>query len=494
MDVVIVNDCANPVDKRRISRYIGPYKIAHALRKAGYSVQVIDFVMFMTQEELSKYLRKFVTKETKMVALSTTFLAQHPHKHTGGATRRVPEHVTIALQHLKIDFPNIKYVLGGYAAEHVEGFYVVDFRIASNAEATVVEVMDYLVGKGDEPNYTLQIPVWDNAKKMQKVYTSPKKLTYDIECEDFKFIDQDCIVQGESLPIEISRGCVFKCKFCQHENIGRGKLDYLRDMELVKEEIVHNFTKWGVNKYYILCDTFNDTEYKVKLFHDMTATLPFRIQFNAYVRVDLLHRFPDTAIMLQESGMLGAYHGIETLGKQSSLTIGKAWSGKHAREYIPKLYHDVWGGKVQQHLNFIAGLIPDTKESINDTVGWFISNQLYGMWVDTLYLSDTNVRHQSEFERNASKYGYSFKEDVFGRYWTSDYWDFRQAAVFSKQVNERLKPYVKHSGWRTLSCHTVGMPAEEIDKVVSKFNFNLEKELNLLFVRRYMAKLDEISA
>lgn len=494
MDVVILNDCANPVDKRRISRYIGPYKIAHHLRQAGYTVQVIDFVAFMTEEEVMKYLRKFVSEETKMVAVSTTFLAQRIHKQSDGYWRRMPETIVHSLKQLRAEVKKPKFVLGGYMAEHIEGFGVIDYRITSNAEATAVELVDYLAGVHPElPTYVLQVPMFDSRKKMAKVITAPKRLTYNIETENFKFNVQDCIVHGETLPLEVSRGCIFKCKFCQHENIGRGKLDYLRSMDCVKEELIHNFNTWGTTRYYVLCDTFNDTEYKVRLWHDMTKTLPFQIRWNSYIRVDLIHRYPDTAIMLQDSGMVGAYHGIESLHPKASSVVGKAWSGKHAKEYIPKLYHDVWGGKVQQHLNFICGLHPEPRESILETADWFIQNSLHSIYFETLGLMENGYRHQSEFERDATKYGYSFYTHANGeRHWQTDYWNFEDAAKFSAQVNARVLPYTKFSGWRTLACETVGMSLEDAGALAKDFKFNLEKELNVLFVRKYMKLLDEI--
>lgn len=492
MDVVLINDCANPF----LHRYLGPYKVADSLRKVGYTVQVIDFVSQMSKDTLLKYLRKFVDNNTLMVGVSGTFLAQFVQQQTqNGVTRRVPEHIRDALLELKVDFRKPKYVLGGYNSEHLDGFGVIDARVISNAEAIVVELVDFYAGRGEEPNFTLEMPMW--GRTLQKNYVSAKSVVYNIEVDSFKFTEQDCIVEGETLPLEMSRGCVFKCKFCNHENLGRGKLDYLRSIECVKEELLSNFSKWGTTRYNIVCDTFNDTEYKVKLWHDMLAQLPFKIHYSAYIRADLLHRFPDTPIMLQESGMFSCFHGIETLHSEASKIIGKAWSGKHAREWIPKLYHDIWGGKVYQHLNFIAGLTGETREDIRDTFEWWRENYMSSIWFGTLALMEKGYRHQSEFERNTSQYGYSFitGPNTANRYWKNDYWDFKQAESF---LNTDIRPTLwKTSGndsWDVQSLIGFGMPIEEAILPRTKVSSTRVAEFNHLFMMKYMKKLDEISA
>jgi glycosyltransferase involved in cell wall biosynthesis len=95
----------------------------------------------------------------------------------------------------------------------------------------------------------------------------------------------------------------------------------------------------------------------MKEWHKMVTSLPFKINYTAYLRADLLDRYEDVPYMLAESGLLTAFHGIESLGEKASTVIGKGWSGKKARDYIPKLYHDIWDNKVYQTLSFIIGLV-----------------------------------------------------------------------------------------------------------------------------------------
>ena len=55
-------------------RYAGTYRIATELRDNGFSVQVIEYFTRWTTQELKKVVKKFVTKETMLIGISTTFL------------------------------------------------------------------------------------------------------------------------------------------------------------------------------------------------------------------------------------------------------------------------------------------------------------------------------------------------------------------------------------------------------------------------------------
>jgi hypothetical protein len=252
--------------------------------------------------------------------------------------------------------------------------------------------------------------------------------------------------------------------------LGRGKLDYLRDFELVKEELMHNYKNWGTTNYYIICDTFNDTEYKMQAWHKMIMSLPFKIRFTAYLRADLLDRFPDTPYMLKESGLTSAYHGIESLGEQASNTIGKGWSGKSAKDYIPRLYHDIWNKEVYQTISLITGLPGDTREILLDTAHWFRDNDLYNVVWHTLGLSTNQTsKNASEFERDSAKYGYELNNNAQSDTdwkWQTSYWNNKQAG---KYLRETLLPIVepvsaKYSSWGILQLLQYNIPVDSFKK------------------------------
>lgn len=506
MDAVIVSDCSNGDNNVFLYRYLGPYKVAHACRSQGYSAQVIDYVMSMDYDTLLGYLRKFVDKNTKMVALSATFLCQVPARWKDGTWSRAPEHVVRALRQIKIEFPQAKYVIGGYMAEHLDNFGFADCRVLSNSEAIMTELINYFAGVGEEPQFKLQKPSWKKSPGLEKMYYAPRNVIYNIESDNFRFVEQDCIVEGETLPIEVSRGCMFKCKFCNHENLGRPKLDYLRSMDCIRDELVNNYERWGVTNYYVLCDTFNDTEIKLKMWHEMVQSLPFKIRFGAYIRIDLIHRFPDTAHLLKEGGLYAAFHGLESLHPDASRIVGKAWSGKHAREYVPELYHNIWNKQVHQHLNFIVGLPGDSEESMKSTADWIIENQLESAQFGALSLVKGSFRHLSEFENNAEQYGYSFDdskiEDAnvesgngsYNKYWKLDYIDFEGARLLALLLNRRIGSHIGPMNWNILSALSVGMPESKINVKRIQFSLGTYGTYKSNFIQRYLYKLSGISA
>lgn len=491
MDAVFITDCGNGAIDNIIYRYLGPYKIAHSIRKVGYSAQVIDHVMTMTQDELMSYCLKFIDNKTKLIGLSATFLCMFPHVHSDGVKRRMPEHVFRCLRKLKKQFPDATFVVGGNTAEHMGSYETFDCNVEGDGEDIIRELIQYLHGHGEEPLFRREAPRWGT--RIVKIYYSARNKQYDIENDDFKFTEQDCIIEGETLPIEISRGCIFKCKFCQYDKIGRGKLDYLRQMDHIKEEMLHNYEKWGITRYHILCDTFNDTTIKLNMFEEMVKSLPFKIQFRAYIRADLVHRFPETAIQLQECGLIGAYHGIESFGPEASKVIGKGWSGKHGKEYLPELYHNVWGGKVIQHLSFIAGLPHDSYKSILETMAWFKSNKMHSLTYHTLFLSSQSYRNQSEFEKNYEKYGYSFEENGKPSLnWQHKEWKFNELQKFMARIRKQIRSTSKLGDQEALNWLGAGMTMDEVFVMKNKFDTFRAAQLREEFIQKYKNKLSSI--
>ena len=483
MDAVILN--SGPIYSTKkwiLFRSIGAYKIARAIRNVGYSCQVIDFINFMSEEQLIECLLKFINSETKMLGISTTFLA---------LDYKLLPHVVNAINHVTDIFPNLRLVFGGSNSKQpteVDNINRKNYAcVTGYGEDIIVELLNFYDGRGQEPIWELYIKPYGT----YRVYTAPRTEKFNIETDNHLFEEQDCILPNETLPIEISRGCIFKCKFCNHLLLGRGKLDYLRNMELIKDELIYNYEKWGTTNYYVICDTFNDTEYKMKLWYNLVSALPFKIQYVCYLRADLLERFPDVPYMLSETGLISCFHGIESLGPGSQV-VGKGWSQKKAKEFIPELYHNIWNKKVYQTLGFIIGLPGDTRETFIETVDWFEKNDLYCLVAQPLYLWNTNVnQNKSEFEKDYKKYGYSFPDDSRPTFWKNDYWDRDQALQLLKDNSHRIRKISSGLGsWFIMVPLQYGYKKEQLSKENESLLFNTRLTSNgNEHLEKYISKL-----
>lgn len=461
-----------------LSRYVGPYKIAHWLRKHGHTARVIDFVTIWHEHDLYKLTKKFITKDTKILALSTTFVSNSTFTWSDGSIRRLPEHVVNVAKQLKSEYPNLKFILGGYLSDKIDGAGVVDATVMSYVTATediFLEYLNHLKSGTQLPIGELIFPGIGTEKNKQHrmIYNVARNPTYNIEQDDFRFTKEDCILPGEPLPLDISKGCIFACKFCQFPHLGKSKLDYIRGMEYIEQELRYNYENFGSTIYYLLDDTFNDTEIKIQAFYDMTQRLPFKITYVAYLRADLIERFPNMSYLLQESGLFGAYHGLESLHPEASKLIGKAWSGKRAREYIPELYHNIWKKEIPMHTNFIVGFPGDTEESVNSTLDWFVQNNLHSIKFNSLGLYGPNTDKtrfsiQSEFDKNAEKYGFEFTSEETSegvRYWKNKNWTSGRAVELSEKLDKKALSHNRNLTWLNPSLLWYGYTKDDINKM-----------------------------
>lgn len=496
MDVIFWN---GGIIGTSLARSIGPYKIAHWIRKHGYDAQVIDFVDKIDEETLYQTTKKFITSTTKILALSTTFISSTQYTHSNGKISRYPEHLLNVLKRIKKDFTFIKVVLGGYASERLSSHNVIDATImsyTSPSEDIFLEYLDHLTKGTPAPYVNLMTPSW--GKVPRNMFDRARTPRYNIEEDDFRWSTRDLIFPGEPLPLDISRGCIFACKFCRYPHLGKKKFDYIRGMKYIEEELLYNYEKFGTTSYYILDDTFNDSEFKVQSFYEMTQRLPFKIKFSAYIRADLIHRFPNMAPLLQDAGLVGAFHGLETFHPSASKLIGKGWSGTHAKEWIPKLFHDIWKRKVSMQTTFIIGLPKDTKENVLDTVKWYQENNMHSIKFYPLGLYGPNKNRgyttDSEFDRNAENYGFKFT-NVKGSdpTWENDNWNLESAKQLAEEVNSMVAPVKKISSWRTPTLLWYGLSEQYIlntPQIDIPWSFIQERTTS--FYREYFYKLKSL--
>jgi hypothetical protein len=263
MNVILWNSL---VFNQFVTRTIGPYKLAHWLRKHGYDSQVIEFAHLFSEETLFDITKHFITPETKILGVSSTFFPWEATRHSDGVERRIPESMFNVLKKIKSVYPTIKIVVGGHQSESLPSYGIFDATVMSYAGSTeeiFLEYLEHLLYNKPAPRSEILI---QKGEKSRPFYNQPSNVKYNIETDDFMFTRQDCILPGEPLPLDISRGCIFACKFCQYQHIGKKKYDYVRQMEYIEKELLNNYNLFGTTSYYILDDTFNDTQRKLEEF------------------------------------------------------------------------------------------------------------------------------------------------------------------------------------------------------------------------------------
>ena len=456
------------------SKYAGTFRIASELRKNGYDVQCIDTIPFSgLDEDFKKLLRTIITEKTLWLGVSTTFLPRVfnlPLIKNPEAYKKRWKDAVIDVQLIEfIDFvkslnPNIKLISGGARYFPLDKYGFQMFK--SYSDALIVDYTKWCEGKLENPN--------------------PEFLTNSIqgsEYQDFTtsqilYEHCDIIDKGDTLPIEISRGCIFKCKFCAFSLNGKKKGEWVKHTNILREEFIRNYEMFGVTNYIYADDTYNDSLDKIKaLYDDVYSKLNFKIEFTTYLRLDLMVRFPESAAILRDSGLKSAMFGIETLHPLSAKAIGKGLNPKTQFEFIKHLKQNEFADILTQS-GFIAGLPYDTKESLMELEEFIFSDENYldyaafsSLGINPVALSNMQVNDFSEFDLEYDKHGYEVIQNADGDLtsevrWrnvntdlTSDY-----CAEFANKMNTRVgrSGKFKYGTFLYGQFKSIGIPGEEL--------------------------------
>jgi len=186
--------------------------------------------------------------------------------------------------------------------------------------------------------------------------------------------DSDFIKPDDWLPIEIARGCAFNCAYCNYPR--RGEFDSYRHAKSMREELIRNYEKFGVTKYTLVDDLYNDSKEKVRFLYDeVWSRLPFKPEWVSFMRLDMFWADPDSAEIIKASGARYGGFGIETLNDQAGKRIGKGLGKKRIIETLTHL-KQVWGDQVLIGANMIAGLPFEPIESIHESIDWTMTTDL----------------------------------------------------------------------------------------------------------------------
>lgn len=479
-----------------ISKYAGTFRVATELRNHGYSVQSIDITPFNGFDyDFKQILDKLISKDTLWIGISTTFLyhimgypffrtvkgKEHAHIKNPNLDQNIIEFVN----YVKGKNPNIKLIAGGSRKFMIESYGFKIFSFYTDRE--IIEFTDWCNGTNKKPNL--------------EFYGSHIQGTEYVDFNNSQIIfdESDIIDSNDTLPIEISRGCIFKCKFCSFPMNGKSKGEWIKKSSVLLDEFKRNYEHYGVTNYIYSDDTYNDSIDKVKmLYDDVYSKLNFKINFTTYIRLDLMIRYPEMADYLSKSGLVSALFGIETINKESGVAIGKGLDPLLQFEYVKELKEKQFKD-IMTHSGIIIGL-PKNRPNEMELLEEFIfsdDNHLDHIVVDPLYLTPNRkefVGHRnfySAFDNEFESYGYECYIDTSGTASTEVKWKndsinmtFDSALKFANRINQKIltdSDKFKFGGFAFPYYMSLGIPKEDLlslskRQISTKYNIKQLKD------------------
>lgn len=373
-----------------ISRPAGAARMRTFLGEHGYNIEVIDYFGEFTLDELKQVCDKYISKKTLFIGASITFLYSF-------------EKMSDMFRYVKEKYPWVKVLLGGNETAMIGlDFSTVDNILWGYSEQAMLHYVKFLSKKllNDLP--------WVPYKGTKSV-DAERLYTNDTNDLTIKWLPSDGI-KNNFLPIEISRGCIFRCRFCAFPLLGKKKNDYIRDGANLAEEFRRNYEMFGVTNYWFNDDTFNDNVFKIELVAEAIAKSGVKITYTSFLRADLIERFPETIPMLGDTGLVAATFGIETFHPEAKKAIGKGLDNERQWEAIRQLkkYKPVY-----TYTGMICGLPGEPISSVMKSQQWLIDQNFevfdnWDWW--PLLIRKNSISRLSEFEKEYEKWGYTEME------------------------------------------------------------------------------------
>ena len=469
-------------------RNLGAYTISNILRQNGFTVQTIDFFASITMEESHQIVDKFVDNETLAVAFSTSFFQVNKDKlasDTLGARERwfectsIPQGETWFNEFKQIFLkknPNIKFIMGGS-------------QTARNKNK--LKDLDYIfIGESDERIVTLLKQIRDNIIQEQRLFNNLYGAYENFETTRMTWTESDLLFPDECLPMELERGCPFNCAFC---NFRKTPKKQVKDVNIVREEMIYNYEQFGISKYMITDLTFTSSRKKIEDFCNMFISLPFKLEWVAMARLFMFKRYPYFRELFLEAGAKSLFFGIESMNAETLKSINKYLDPGEIKNTLHYL-KETWDKEIFIFVSFIAGLPYETEDQIRNTVKWLMDpkSPIDSFYMSKYYIQDrykdlNEIKTFSIIEKDLEKYGYKI---VDGRW-------INTISGMTQDIAEQISSYTHDvSGCKVYTYYmmrmkTLGYSSDELWNIMMDYkeSFVDSENRKLILKNKYVREL-----
>jgi hypothetical protein len=377
-------------------RSLGAHRISSFLRQHGWDMEVVNYASYFTTEELIQLFKSRYTQDLKFIGVSCNF---------GVYDQTFDAFVFWVKQY----YPYVKILIGGqYLPEHMTE--AADYFITGFGENAMLALTRYLFSNGESVKFKI-----GRGKKVidgTGFYPSaPMKALY-VEYEKRDFLDPD-----EWVGIEFGRGCKFECPYCNFPILGI-KGDFTRDTDDYLKQVRHAYDNYGISKYLVADETFNDTTEKIIKFADATEQLNFQPYYSGFARADLLVIRKEDREHMARMGFLGHFYGVESMNQETSKVIGKGIKTERLQDgllEVDKYFRDL-NLPYRGTLALVVGLPKETVESQKATFKWVTENWLPNhhtlCWGLDIPSPESIALKPSKISLDLPKYGYKINPAI----------------------------------------------------------------------------------
>ena len=315
----------------RLEPPLGQLYLATWLRLKGYQAHVVD---------LSSHAPARIESE---VPRADVF---------GFSTYTATYHRTVAImRRLRQIYPQAVMVAGGPHASALprRTAELFDHVVVGEGELTMERLVETL-GRGETPPKVL-----------------PESVVQDLNAlpfPDYELVDLETysrVVEGrQALSVLTSRGCPYRCVFCNSVVMGRSRRLRFRSAENVAEEIFALRSRWGVDHFRFQDDTFTLNLPRLRRLTELLRDAG--ITYRCFGRLDRCTR--EVTDLLYEGGCRHVAFGVESGSPRILRRMRKGQTVEDIRRGIRNAKEA--GLRVRVYI--IVGFPGETSETIRKTV------------------------------------------------------------------------------------------------------------------------------
>ncbi|WP_127582291.1 B12-binding domain-containing radical SAM protein [Paenibacillus koleovorans] len=354
-------------------------------------------------EEFDVAMVEYTIKDPAMNIVSDLFLKNPEVLGFSCYIWNIEETIQVVRMLKKIK-PELKIVLGGPEVSYDTAYWMervpeVDFIVIGEGEETFLHLLREL---RDERKFHFVFGLAYRSKGEVVINPGRPKLDLAAIPSPHRFEEDYPALANRVVYFETSRGCPFSCQFCL-SSIEVGVRYF--DMERTKADLLHLIHS-GAKLIKFVDRTFNiKRDYAMEIFEFLIANHGGSCVFQFEITADIMR--PEVLDYLAEHAPPGIFRfeiGVQSTNDATNELVKRRQNFAKLTRTVTKVKQS---GKIDQHLDLIAGLPEEDYDSFRKTF-----NDVFALGPEELQLGFLKMLRGTGLRHDADKYGYVYMDNA----------------------------------------------------------------------------------